>query len=116
MKKVHRIIQGDDFAIRVPIVVNGLRYPADGWQNFWFTVKNSVADADADAVLQLTAAAGRIVPHGACSVRIVGVPADTKTVPVGKYVFDIQGKTPGGQIVTLETGTVYIDPEVTVSA
>lgn len=114
MLKIHRVNRGDDFFIKLPLVVDGRRTPIDGWK-FWMTVKRNQADADADAIFQLSTDAGSIVPYDAYSACVVGRPAHTKSKDIARYFGDFQGQSPAGQIGTLESFLFYIDPEITIA-
>lgn len=89
-----------------------------GWA-FWFTVKTSAADADADALFQLTSADAQIVVDVAAAGagRILVRAAHTKGQPAGKYAFDFQCRkgASGAPIETLQTGTFKLTAEITLA-
>jgi len=115
MKKSHRVYQGDTFAILVPLYVDGVLTPVAGWE-FWFTVKAAPTDADVDAIVQKSTAGGSILGDTLTSVVVRGAPADTKGKAAARYDYDIQGKSPDGEIHTLEVGFFFIDSEITVTS
>ncbi len=115
MLKTLTITQGDTRYLRVPLLNGPVRCPVVGWA-FWFTVKAAAADADAAAILQKSTAAGTILSLDATSVCVKLQPADTKDIVAGKYLWDLQGKSPSGDIYTLERGYLVVAPEITRAA
>ena len=99
---------------RLPLLIDGEPSAVAGWK-FWMTVKHAATDADADAVIRKSTDLGDIVTHDANSVRVVGLPEDTKEEDLGKYEGDFQGQSPEGEIFTLETYFFHIDPEITIT-
>ena len=91
--------QGDDYSIEI-------KYPAGtditGFR-FYFTLKNSFDELDADAVLQYSTTAG----SGTLDTPLLGscvmtVPAaSTASVAPGGYFYDLQAADNGGHVVTL---------------
>lgn len=82
-----------------------------------FTVKRSLADTDAEAVFVKTRAEGAIVPGAAGEATIRIEPADTQTLPEQAIVleWDLQVTTAGGDVYTLDSGRMTVDPEATRS-
>lgn len=115
MLKTLTIIAGDSYFISIPLLKGGLPWPIDGWK-FWFTLKRSASDLDADAIVQKSTDAGTILAYRTTVAYVVGSPEDTKVEAAGRCEFDIQGESPEGDIVTLERGFVIIRPEVTRAA
>ena len=115
MKKTHRVAQGDSFKIQVPLYLDGELSPVAGW-SFWMTVKADLSAIDGAALFQKKTADASIVPWDETSVFVLGDPEDTKDATPGRYEYDIQGKSPEGEIHTLETGYFWVDPEVTKAA
>jgi hypothetical protein len=75
-----------------------------------------LSDADADAVFQVTKAAGDIAVSGAGNnIATVTVPAsDTSTLTVPLTLFyDVQIKAPTGQPITVAWGQLSIGQDVT---
>lgn len=87
-----------------------------GW-SFHFTVKSAPADADADAVFQLTSTAAQIVVDVAATGlgRLLVRAAHTKQQAPGRYFADLQATTSGGQIKTLYRGVFNLIPEITAT-
>lgn len=82
-----------------------------------FTVKRSLADSDAEAVFQKTRESGAIVPGAAGEATIRIDPADTAGLPDQAIVleWDLQVTTAAGDVHTLDSGRITVDPEVTRS-
>lgn len=114
-QKVHKVNRGDTFFLKVPLYFDGVLEPVAGW-TFWFTVKaDPENEEDAAAIIQKSSGSG-ITGLDATSVIVRVGPADTKTKPVGSYYYDIQGKSPAGDIYTLEEGAFVLKPESTRAA
>ena len=114
MLPTHRITQGDDADFKVPLLLDGVSAPIDGW-TLETVVKSSSEDADAAAVIHCTAANGRVVAQWA-DAWLVSMPAAVlKAATPGRYYFEHQGKSPAGKIQTLEKGIFWIDAEFTKS-
>jgi len=115
MSKTHKVVRGNSFAIKVPLLMsddNGVASPFSvaGW-TFKFSVKCPPV-ADADEGIVKTTAAGEIVAIDEYNVVINGVAEDTKERAVGKYEYDIEARL-GSQVHTLEKGIFEIEQEVT---
>lgn len=89
-----------------------------GW-SFWFTVKASAADADADALFQLNSDDGGIVIDVAAAGlgRVLVRAAHTKGQAAGKYRFDLQCRkgAAGAKIETLASGIFQLTDEITLA-
>lgn len=118
--KIKDVALGDDF--RVQRVYTGL--PTGITLTMaWFTVKTSDRLADVDALFQKeiigsVTSAGHIddadTTGGSVSMFFDVTPADIATAKPGiEYVYDVQVKTSGGQIHTLEKGTIAFIRSVT---
>lgn len=85
----------------------------------WFTAKNKFADADASAVFQRTIANGGITVTNAIQGRFTVsiVPANTSSLgnTAVVLVYDLQVKISTGAIYTLDSGTLVVSPDVTLS-
>ena len=110
------IYQGDGFRFDVPIRAGGRLPEGDiaEWK-FWFTVKASAAQTDAQALFQLTSAAGDITIFDAANwiVRIRGRAVHTKDKTPGRYVFDFQVQAPGEDPETTDSGPFILRPQIT---
>ena len=113
MLKILTITEGDTYFVRLPLLKEGQPWPIAGWK-FWFTIKNTTADAD-PGLAQKTTDAGTIKQLTPTVAYVVGASADTKGFP-GKFSADVQGKSPEGDIVTLERMIVIVSPEITKAA
>ncbi len=111
----HTIGDDTDYDFQV-IASDGTPEDVTGWA-FWFTVKSAATDSDAEAVLQLTSAAGRILldapASGLCRIRIHS--SDTKALLPGRFLFDLQCRkgAPGASVETLRTGHFHLTDEIT---
>lgn len=89
-----------------------------GWA-FWFTVKSSATDIDADAVFQLASADAQIVIDSAADGlgRILVRSANTKAQARGKYQYDFQCRRgpAGSKIETLDRGIFLLTDEITIA-
>lgn len=104
-----------DFAV---VDSDGAADDVTGWA-FWFTVKESASDADADALFQVTSDDGGIVVDvlGSGIGRILVRSAHTKGKAAGKYQFDFQCRkgAAGGKIETLTRGIFALTDEITLA-
>jgi hypothetical protein len=113
---------GDDYNIK--LVVNdiaGLPVDITGYK-FWLTLKASYEDLDIAAVLQFSTTVGDNVNDIALSgICYITVPASvTKTIPAGKYFYDIQQKVGTSLTTVLPPIADYKDkvvviPELTIA-
>jgi hypothetical protein len=68
----------------------------------WMTLKNALSDADAAAVLQISTTGGGVTVVGATTLELVLTAAQTAALVPKKHWVDIQVKTPGGKIITVD--------------
>ncbi len=84
-----------------------------------FTLKRSLTDTDANAVLHKTTTGGTVTITNAALGRgsVLIVPADYATIPnkAGSYFGDLVGKDPFGGVNRLNKKTVQINPVVTLA-
>lgn len=96
-----------DFAI----TTGGVAQNITGWE-IWFTAKRRISDPDSMAVIQHSTAAGGVTVSNAAGGlgTVTLLPADTAALPERKLVLfaDLQGKDGGGNIFTLEKGTLSL--------
>jgi len=119
------VLRGDTFAASI----TGLGSLALQ-SKIWFTVKNSVEDADTSAVIQITEADGLLRLNGvsyatpangsltiddedAGDISILVKVAAFNAVPVGIYSYDVQMLDTNGLVSTLCTGTIRVVSDVT---
>jgi hypothetical protein len=85
----------------------------------WMTAKRRHRDPDADAVFQKTTGAGITVTDAVGGLaRVDLVPGDTADLPARRVqlLFDVQVKLPGDRVLTPISGTLIVDPDVTVTS
>ena len=111
------IRQGDDYVLKFDF---GSACDITGYE-LTLTVKESFTDTDANAVLKYSSIAG----SNSADAPLIGisylmVPADiTKLTEAGNYYYDVQVKTPQGNVATLlppiddYKDKIVIAPEVT---
>ncbi len=113
--------RGDTRTITETVGPTGL--PAGGiagW-SFWFTAKISAEDPDSAAVVQKLPAAWAIQTLGSPSVAGVVIctlnPTDTSSLPPYQVnlVYDVQAKDTNGNIFTLDSGTLTVMSDVTIT-
>lgn len=81
---------------------------------YWFTLKASQDDTDANAAIQL----GPFIPEYADAIQgkiNVIVQPDVTTVAPQSYYYDLQEVTPGGKVTTLLLGKIKVVKDVTRS-
>ena len=101
--------QGDDVTLTFTLrKAAGTAYDLTGGTVF-ATVKRSVDDADASALISTTLTSASPTT-GVCLWTLV--PADTKYLS-GMYKYDIQLKDNVGKIITLQSGDFLVKQEVT---
>jgi hypothetical protein len=115
VRKVHTVTQGDSFFLKIPLLKSGQPWPIAGW-SFWFTVKKSPDEDDTAALFQKSTAAAQIKALAVTSAYVIGLPGDTKGKDTGRYTYDIQGKSPEGDVYTLEDGDFIVRAERTRAA
>lgn len=107
--------RGDTWYWQFEITELDLETPQDiTGATFRFTVKESVADADADAVALGTSAGGECqVTDGPSGVMSVKIPASaTQDVTPGRYAYDLQARDGAGDVWTPMWGTLVVLPDV----
>ena len=83
-----------------------------------FSLKNNIADPDAAAIMELdNQALGGVTVLSAVqgTINVIGPAQNTIQYPDSdvKLYFDIQIKTAAGNIFTVESGTLFLDPDIT---
>lgn len=110
-----QLVRGDTNVFEATVTLSGVALDISAY-DIWCTAKYSKADLDANALFQVTKAAGEITVGGVGNnVATIAVPAsDTVALTVDVTVFyDIQIQAPGGQITTVANGTMLIGRDVT---
>lgn len=102
-KYIHDFRAGDDYSLKLTCKDNaGLPANITGYK-FWFFLKSNFEDLDNAAVLQFSTTAGDNVNddvvNGICYIYVPSTL--TKTIPTGKYFYEIQQKTLSGAIATV---------------
>lgn len=110
------IRRGDDYKVKFNFGANDIT----GFE-IWLTIKHAFTDADADAILQYKITAGNdsadTPQTGICYMHIPAVL--TKPLPLGSFFYDLQVRTPDGQIETIAPPNdeykdkIKIIPEIT---
>lgn len=85
-----------------------------GWY-FWITIKKSVNDSDGQALFQKKFIVGDDVRDKPVQgiVWIEIPPTVTDSIPVGKYVYDLQIVMADGQVKTVDFGNLVVKSDVT---
>jgi hypothetical protein len=111
------LYRGDTRTIRVTIT-DDAGAPIDiSGHSLWLTLKTSITDPDASAILQVSA----LMPAGGDSASGIGYltlsSADTDGLTPGKYPYDIQWVQPGSPpiVKTVDAGKLKVMPDVTIS-
>ena len=84
----------------------------------WFTVKSHARQADVDAIAQYTSdTTGVTITDGPNGLFTVTFDKDdtASTYAPSYLVWDAQFVTAGGEPITLDTGTLVLEPDVTRS-
>ncbi len=87
--------------------------------SFWFTAKRTPCDIDASAVFQKTLASGITITNPAAGLGQVELAeSDTSGLPCSRTVlfYDLQMKTTTSKVYTLASGTLTVNPDVTVTS
>lgn len=113
---IEDIRRGDDYKVKFNFGDNNITD-----FEIWLTIKNAFTDTDADAVLQYKIIAGSDSADtpltGICYMHIPA--ALTKPLPIGSFFYDLQVRTPDGQIATIAPPNeeykdkIKIIPEIT---
>lgn len=106
----YTIGQGEPLTITVPLLVNGVAAPIEGWK-VWFTVKANAGKSDEHAVAQLDLTNG-ITPAGLTG-WLVRMPKEaTKYTQQGKYTYEIEAENPLGEPYVIEVGDIILEAEI----
>lgn len=114
-----KMVRGDTKVVRVTIDHSTLGAGGVTGFSFWFTAKNDIADADADAVVQKLPNNFTVVTEGDASTDAVVtckiVPDDTADLPAFDVplAYDIQAEDGAGNVTTIASGTLTVSPDVT---
>lgn len=108
---ISNFYRGDTNTIGLTITSNSIAYDITG-STIWFTLKKNKNDADSQASLQKEVTSHTNPSGGITAITLSAT--DTNIQP-GKYFYDIQMKTSGGEIYTLASGTVEVLEDVTRS-
>lgn len=96
--------------------LTGLPLDLTGWQKFWFTAKRSLEDSDGGAVIDLSSPSGGLVVSSPTTGQIDFKMAPAVTSGLGAleltFYYDVQGKTPAGEIKTILAGRLKYCPDV----
>lgn len=111
MLKTHRVTQGDRRFIRFALLRNGQPWPVQGW-SWVLTCKHSWLDGAELITFQKTSAAGGILPYDTTSVYAVIDPADLRDKEPGRYRLELEGTSPEGDPVTVESAILHLEPEL----
>lgn len=97
--------------------VGGGLYPWAGCK-LWFTAKVNLFDSDANAVIRKDSDPGGGITFPSDGVAKIAIAhADTVNLPTQKVTLhcDVQLKTAGGKINTVESGKVTVSPDATLA-
>lgn len=104
------LTEGDDDTFTVTYEdADGNAQDITGW-TFWLTVKESITDADSDAVIQKEVTSHTDPTNG--QTEFVVTQSDTADLR-GNYDYDMQRRDGNGDIVTFATGRLTFEREVT---
>ena len=104
------IKRNNDKNFRITVKKDGVAYDITGW-TVYFTVKKNASDADDKAIISKTVTTHEDATNGITNIAIAA--NDTKTKPVGYYVFDIKVKDAQNKLQSSETGAFELVQEVT---
>lgn len=107
--------RGDNIRFQVDITQGGAPLNVSAY-SIWCTGKRELSDLDAAAVWQVTKAGGQITVTGAGNnIALVNIPASATTVLTENVTlfYDVQIKSPGGDIDTVADGRIPIVLDVT---
>lgn len=107
-KKDFELVRGDTFVLGIK-----LKTPAGDFQDlrgykFYFTVKDDLSKPDDEAKIKVD-----LTVAGDEPVYDTILTADTSSLEAKEYFYDLQMKTPAGQIKTLLIGKIKLIPDVT---
>jgi hypothetical protein len=107
----YRIVQGDTFQNTPVWKINSVPVNVTGYSAL-MQIRKSVGGTD---LLDLSSSNGRITVgtvDGSFALYIS--PADTSTLPVGEWVYDLQVTAPNAVVTTLLQGAFVVTSQVTV--
>lgn len=107
--------RGDTIRFSVTITQGGASLDVSAY-DIWCTGKRQLSDLDASAVFQVTKAGGQITVTGAGNnIAQVSVPgSSTSSLTDNATLFyDVQIKSPGGEITTVSEGRMSVLLDVT---
>ena len=81
----------------------------------WFTLKSSPDDTDIDAVVQKSAAFSADPDDATVALAVITLAAADTDGLLGKYYYDFQAVSAGGDVATPLSGTVTVLKDVTRS-
>lgn len=109
------VARGDNVKFNVTVTLDGNALDLTNY-SIWCTGKRSLDDLDADAIWQVTKAGGNITVTGSGNnIAQVNVPGSNTAVLTEAVTlfYDVQIKSPGGDIDTVASGRVNITLDVT---
>jgi hypothetical protein len=110
--------RGDSVSWAGTATLSSSPYDLTGILGMSFTAKNKTTDTDANAVFKKTIGDGITVTSAAQGLFTVAIlPADTASVSKVKtiLVWDLEVVDSGGNVYTLNSGNLVINPDVTSS-
>ena len=122
-----RIRRGDTETLKATVYRNGVIFNLTG-STVWFTAKVNLSDADTAAIIKKNSLSGGIsIPSPTNGILLVNIlPADTLslTMPtnltqnsqedyVAQLFYDIQVKTPSGEIFTVVRSKMFVQFDIT---
>lgn len=111
-KKVnYELAQGEDWSLNLRFINKSTGLPIDitGWTVF-FTAKNRVSDADADAIIAKSIVTHSAPSQGETAIYLLNTDSDDIH---GTFPYDIRYKTDSSQIKEIVSGDLKINPAVT---
>jgi hypothetical protein len=81
----------------------------------WFTVKKNERDADAAAIVRLRSdgVSPGIVIDDATHATVTIAAAKTALLPPGTHWYDLQIRTPAGEVYTADSGAFVVSADIT---
>lgn len=113
-----QMIRGDSLDLDLAITQGGAPVNLAG-ATIWMTAKRSYADADVDAVFQISSPTDIVITNAALGLARISVPptATSSLVFSGaadqKFLFDIQVQLASGKVFTVRRGELTVSPDVT---
>lgn len=107
--------RGDTAAFTITVTRSGSAENITG-ATLYFTVKSNSAQADAAAIIQKSTVSGITITNGAGGIASVAItPANTSSVTPGVYYYDVQYRTTGGDVYTVDSGYFLLQEEITAT-